>query len=107
MEYAEQIAAPSHQDTFSEVLAKELLAMMNPRMRMLFERRAEGYSWDEIGRDLGIDPHIAKQQFSFGLRTLGERINGSPQEFDGTRILGCFLEDHKFGPGRGHALGLQ
>jgi hypothetical protein len=25
----------------------------------------------------------------------------SPQEFDGTRILGCFLEDHKFGPGRG------
>jgi hypothetical protein len=34
-------------------------------------------------------------------------IFGSPQEFDGTRILGCFLEDHKFGPGRGHALGLQ
>jgi DNA-directed RNA polymerase specialized sigma24 family protein len=75
MEYAEQIAAPSHPDTFSEVLAKELIAMMNPRMRMLFERRAEGYSWDEIGRDLRIDPHIAKQQFSFGLRTLAERIN--------------------------------
>ena len=32
---------------------------------------------------------------------------GSPQEFDGTRILGCFLENHEFGPGRGHALGLQ
>ena len=56
MEYAEQIAAPSHQDTFSEVLAKELIAMMNPRMRMLFERRAEGYSWDEIGRDWGLTP---------------------------------------------------
>src|SRR5580658_10460689 len=34
-------------------------------------------------------------------------ISGSPQEFDWTRILGCFLEDHEFGTGRGHALGLQ
>jgi hypothetical protein len=25
---------------------------------------------------------------------------GSPQEFDGTRILGRFPEDHKFGLGR-------
>jgi hypothetical protein len=32
---------------------------------------------------------------------------GSPQEFDWTRILGCFLEDHKFGPCRGHALSFQ
>jgi hypothetical protein len=78
IEYAEQIAAQGDQDTFCEVLAKELVAMMDPRMRMLFERRAAGYSWDEIGRDLVIDPHIAKQQFSFGLRTLGERINNPP-----------------------------
>jgi len=35
------------------------------------------------------------------------QLLGSPQEFDGTRILGCFPEDHKFGPGRGHALSLQ
>jgi choline dehydrogenase-like flavoprotein len=32
---------------------------------------------------------------------------GSPQEFDRTRILGCFLEDDKFGPGCGHVLSLQ
>jgi hypothetical protein len=32
---------------------------------------------------------------------------GSPQEFDGTRILGGFPENHKFGPGRSHALSLQ
>ena len=36
-----------------------------------------------------------------------EQLTGSAQEFDGTRILGCFLEGDKFGPGRGHALGLQ
>ena len=34
-------------------------------------------------------------------------IFGSPQEFDGTRILGCFFEDHEFGLGRRHALRLQ
>ena len=32
---------------------------------------------------------------------------GSPQEFDGTRILGRFPEDHKFGLGRRYALRLE
>ncbi len=32
---------------------------------------------------------------------------GSEQESDGTRILGCFLEIHKFGPSGGHSLSLQ
>jgi hypothetical protein len=32
---------------------------------------------------------------------------GSEQEFDRTRILGCFLEDHEFGPSGRHARGLQ
>jgi hypothetical protein len=36
-----------------------------------------------------------------------EEFSGSPREFDRTRVLGCFLEDHKFGPGRCHALSLQ
>jgi hypothetical protein len=44
-------------------------------------------------------PILASAQFGY--------FCGSPQEFGGTRILGCFLEDHKFCPGRGHALGLQ
>jgi hypothetical protein len=35
------------------------------------------------------------------------KIVGSEQEFGGSRILGCFLEDHELGPGRRHALGLQ
>jgi len=34
-------------------------------------------------------------------------IYGSAREFDEARILGCFLENHKFGPGGRHALGLQ
>ena len=41
---------------------------------------------------------------------LGKSIcsnTGSEQEFDWTRILGRFLEDYKFGPGRRHALRLQ
>jgi len=33
--------------------------------------------------------------------------SGSPQEFDGTRILGRFPEDHKFGVGRRYALRLK
>src|ERR1017187_337206 len=41
-----------------------------------------------------------------GFKTLVKK-NGSPQEFDGTRILGCFFEDHEFGLGRRHALRLQ
>ena len=32
---------------------------------------------------------------------------GSPQEFDGARILSRFPENHEFGPGRRHALALQ
>ena len=32
---------------------------------------------------------------------------GSEQEFDRRRILGCFLENHEFGLGRCHALGFQ
>ena len=32
---------------------------------------------------------------------------GSAQEFDGTRILGCFPENHEFGFGGGHALGFE
>jgi hypothetical protein len=33
--------------------------------------------------------------------------SGSAQEFDGTRILGCFPENHEFGSGGGHALGFE
>jgi len=41
--------------------------------------------------------------------TLMQRVQngGSPQEFVGTRIIGRFLEDHEFGPGRRHTLALQ
>ena len=36
-----------------------------------------------------------------------ELILGSAQEFDGTRILGCFPENDEFGSGCGHALRLE
>lgn len=36
-----------------------------------------------------------------------QSVFGSPQEFDCSRILGRFLEDHEFGPGCSHALSLQ
>jgi hypothetical protein len=35
------------------------------------------------------------------------KLLGLPQEFGGTRILGRFLEDYEFGPGRGHTPSLQ
>jgi hypothetical protein len=36
-----------------------------------------------------------------------QTIVGSAQEFDGSRILSRFLEDHEFGPGGRHALRLE
>jgi hypothetical protein len=35
------------------------------------------------------------------------RFSGSEQEFADEGILGCFLEGHEFGLGRGHPLSLQ
>ena len=37
----------------------------------------------------------------------GEPFNGSAQESDEGCILGCFLENYKFGLGCGHPLGFQ
>jgi hypothetical protein len=55
------------------------------------------------------NPLLKVKEFgqSIWLDYLSRTLIGSPREFDRTRILGCFLEDHKFGPGRGHALSLQ
>ena len=63
--------------------------------RFLFEQR----HWLQIEWLPGYAPDLNPAE--------GVWNNGSEQEFDGTRILGCFLEDHEFGPGGGHALGLQ
>jgi hypothetical protein len=40
-------------------------------------------------------------------RVRSKTIFGSEQESDGTRILGCFPEDHEFGLEGGHPLCLQ
>jgi hypothetical protein len=37
----------------------------------------------------------------------GIYFTGSEQEFDETRILGRFLDNHEFGLGHCHALGLE
>jgi hypothetical protein len=77
IEYAEQIPAPGDH-IFRRLLVTELIAMMDDGMRLLFERWIQGYSWGEIGRDLGIDPHVAEQQFYLGLRNLREKISKPP-----------------------------
>ena len=50
---------------------------------------------------------LADNRLSADLSAGASPFYGSPQEFDWTRILGCFLEHDEFGPGRGHALSLQ
>jgi hypothetical protein len=73
IEYAEQIPGPEDH-IFRRLLVTELIAMMDDGMKLLFERWMEGSSWGEIGRDLGIDPHLAEQQFYLGLRNLRGKI---------------------------------
>jgi DNA-directed RNA polymerase specialized sigma24 family protein len=73
IEYAEQIPDPSD-DVFRRLFAHELIAMMDDSTRLLFERWVAGYSWAEIGRELGIDPHLAEQHFYLGLRNLHDIV---------------------------------
>jgi len=49
------------------------------------------------GRDLLCSDGMAKA-LSPSCRSAPTSFIGSPQEFDGTRILGRFLENHEFGP---------
>ena len=62
-------------------------------------------------RDLGLLKGVASPNLhgaALDLQADGMiRKNGSAQEFDGTRILGCFPENDEFGSGCGHALGFE
>jgi len=77
IEYAEQISAPGDH-IFRGLLVHELIAMMDDSTRPRFERWVEGYSWGEIGRELGIDPHLAEQQFYLGLQNLRDKVSKPP-----------------------------
>jgi DNA-directed RNA polymerase specialized sigma24 family protein len=74
IEYAGQISDPGDH-ALHGLLIRELKAMMDDNSRLLFERRLAGYSWDEIGRDLGIDAHAAEQRFYRGLRKLCAKVS--------------------------------
>jgi transposase len=71
---------------------------------------ANGTHWSTrlMAQEAGLTQNaIVRIWHAFGLQPHRVENFGSPQEFDGTRILGRFPENHEFGLGHRHALALQ
>jgi hypothetical protein len=57
-----------------EILVNEVLTRSDAVTRDMFYRRAEGYSWKEVGRAYGISAHVAESRFSQALRKLRRNL---------------------------------
>ena len=74
-----------------KLLVDELLTMCDAVTRDMFYRRAEGFSWKEVGRTYGISAHAAEARFSAALRRVRKRLHsqlGPLEEQSGTSS-GC------------------
>jgi RNA polymerase sigma factor (sigma-70 family) len=52
----------------NEILLKQVIGAMEPRVREMFALRSAGHSWKEVGRQFGISAHNAEVQFAYGLK---------------------------------------
>jgi DNA-binding CsgD family transcriptional regulator len=59
------------------ILIQELVGRMDPWSRNVFETLSLGYSFDEIGKALGRNPHVVRNRFRLAIRKLASRI-GAP-----------------------------
>ena len=59
-----------------------------------------------LGLAVAFRPATVGEAFADSQSNTAQK-EGSEQEFDGTRILSCFPENHEFGFGGGHALGFE
>jgi DNA-directed RNA polymerase specialized sigma24 family protein len=57
-----------------KILVDELLASSDAVTRDMFYRRAQGFSWKEIGFAYGVSGHAAESRFSQALRRIGARL---------------------------------
>jgi DNA-directed RNA polymerase specialized sigma24 family protein len=60
-----------------ELLAKEMISLLDAETRRIHRKKAMGDSWDEIGADLGISAEAARKRFAYGIQKLKERIADS------------------------------
>ena len=60
-----------------DILIQELIGRMDPWSRDVFETLSLGYSFDEIGKALGRNPHVVRNRFRLAIRKLASRI-GAP-----------------------------
>ena len=58
----------------NEILLKQVISAMDPRVREMFALRCAGHSWAEVGRHFGIKKHNAEVQFAYGLRKAKEKL---------------------------------
>jgi DNA-binding NarL/FixJ family response regulator len=63
---------------------------MDSWTREVFEAQVLGYSFDEIGRALGRNPHVVRNRFRLALRklaaTVGRTVSGQPDRMAGARV---------------------
>ena len=68
-------------DIEQQILVAELVRRMDPWAREIFENLTLGYSFDEIGKALGTNPHVVRNRFRLALRRLaaavGQHAGGS------------------------------
>lgn len=61
-------------ETERRILVAQLLRRMDPWSREIFENLALGYSFDEIGRVLGRNPHVVRNRFRLALQRLASSV---------------------------------
>ena len=57
----------------SQLEVKLFLRRLKPRIQTMFAMRSAGYSWNEIGRALGLPPHNAESQLSYRIRSISKK----------------------------------
>lgn len=57
-----------------KILIDELLTRCDPKIRDMFYRRVQGFSWKEIGSSYGISGHAAESSFGQAIRKLAKRL---------------------------------
>gem|GEM_PF-1582516 len=66
-----------------KLLVDELLTMCDAVTRDMFYRRAQGFSWKEVGRTYGISAHAAESRFSAALRRVRKRLHSEAGPLEG------------------------
>lgn len=74
---AAEFLAPSTSDADRidrDILIAELVREMDPWTREVFETLTLGYSFEEIGRALGSNPHVVRNRFRLAVRKLAAAV---------------------------------